>query len=48
MKQEGPDFRILALDALSKINTAEAGKQVEAYLNDSNEHVGRAAKRSVD
>ena len=48
MKQEGPAFRILALDALGRINTPQAREQMEAYSNDTNEHVRRAAKKGVD
>ena len=47
MKQEGPAFRILALDALGRINTPRAREQMEAYSNDTNEYVRRAAKKRV-
>ena len=48
MKQEGPAFRILALDALGRIDTQQTREQMEAYSNDTNEYVRRAAKKRGD
>jgi hypothetical protein len=48
MKQEGPGFRILALDALSRIDAPGAREQVVWYLTDDDANVKRAAKQHVD
>lgn len=47
MNQGTPQFRILALDVLSRIGTEQARRHVANFLKDPDPHVKRAAERGV-
>jgi hypothetical protein len=47
MKQEGPRFRILALDVLARIKTDRAKALIDEYIDNPDENVGRAAAQAL-
>ncbi len=47
MKEEGPSFKILALDLLSKMRSDRAKALLEDYLEDPNPNVRRMAKQAL-
>ncbi len=48
MEEEGTAFRILGLDILSRIKTEQAEKCTQAWIDDPDENVRRAAEKALD